>query len=44
MSLPMIVATKFTAAWVYVLAPIIGGVLAAVLYERFVSEADATGE
>jgi MIP family channel proteins len=41
---PMIVATKFTAAWVYVLAPIIGGVLAAVLYERFVSEADATGE
>ena len=41
---PMIVATKFTAAWVYVLAPIIGGVLAAVLYERFVSEADATEE
>ena len=39
---PMIVAGKFTAAWVYVLGPIIGGVLAALLYDRFVSEADAT--
>jgi MIP family channel proteins len=40
---PMIVAGQFTAPWVYILAPIIGGVLATVLYDRFVSEADATG-
>jgi glycerol uptake facilitator-like aquaporin len=38
----MILAGQFTAAWVYILGPIIGGVLAAVLYDRFVSEADAT--
>jgi MIP family channel proteins len=40
---PMIVAGQFSALWVYILAPVIGGVLAAVLYDRFVSEADATG-
>lgn len=40
---PMIVAGQFNALWVYLLAPVIGGVLAAVLYDRFVSEADATG-
>ena len=40
---PMIVAGQFNALWVYILAPVIGGVLAAVLYDRFVSEADATG-
>jgi MIP family channel proteins len=39
---PMIMAGEFTAVWVYILGPIIGGVLAAVLYDRFVSEADAT--
>jgi MIP family channel proteins len=39
---PMIVAGKFTAAWVYIFGPLIGGVLAAVLYDRLVSEADAT--
>jgi aquaporin Z/aquaporin NIP len=31
---PMIVAGKFTDWWVYLTAPLIGGVLAAVLYER----------
>jgi aquaporin Z/aquaporin NIP len=40
---PMIIAGQFSALWVYILAPVIGGVLAAVLYDRFVSEADATG-
>ena len=40
---PMIVAGQFSALWVYILAPVIGAVLAAVLYDRFVSEADATG-
>ncbi|MBD0328285.1 MAG: aquaporin, partial [Pyrinomonadaceae bacterium] len=39
---PMIMAGEFTAVWVYILGPIIGGVLAAILYDRFVSEADAT--
>ena len=40
---PMIIAGQFNALWVYILAPVIGGVLAAVLYDRFVSEADASG-
>ena len=39
---PMIVAGQFTAVWVYIVGPIIGAVLAALLYDRFVSEADAT--
>jgi MIP family channel proteins len=39
---PMIVGGQFTAVWVYIVGPIIGAVLAAVLYDRFVSQADAT--
>ncbi len=38
---PMIMAWEFDAAWVYVLGPIAGGVLAALLYDRFISEADS---
>ena len=38
---PAIVAGEFTALWVYILAPIVGGVLAAVLYDRFISATDA---
>lgn len=41
---PMVVAGKFTAAWVYVLAPVVGGVLATVLYDRFVKKADKPKE
>lgn len=37
---PMLVALQFTAAWVYILGPIAGGVLAALLYDRFISKAD----
>jgi MIP family channel proteins len=37
---PMIVAVRFTAAWVYILGPIAGGALAALLYDRFISEAE----
>ncbi len=40
---PMIVGGQFTAVWVYIVGPIIGAVLAALLYDRFVSQADATG-
>ena len=39
---PMIVAGQFSAVWVYIVGPIVGAVLAALLYDRFVSEADAT--
>jgi glycerol uptake facilitator-like aquaporin len=38
---PMFVAGQFTAAWVYVLGSIVGAVLAAVLNDRFLSEAEA---
>ena len=39
---PMIVAGRFDAVWVYVLAPIVGAVLAALFYDRFASHSDAT--
>jgi MIP family channel proteins len=32
---PMIVAGKFTDWWVYLLAPIVGGIAAATVYDRF---------
>jgi MIP family channel proteins len=35
---PMIVAGRFGAAWVYLVAPVVGAVLAGVLYDRFVKE------
>jgi glycerol uptake facilitator-like aquaporin len=38
---PAIVAGEFTAVWVYILGPIVGGVLAALLYDRFISEPEA---
>jgi glycerol uptake facilitator-like aquaporin len=38
----MIVAGRFDAVWVYVLAPIVGAVLAALVYDRFASQSDAT--
>ena len=37
----MIVTGQLTAVWVYIVGPIIGGVLAALLYDRFVSQPDA---
>jgi MIP family channel proteins len=40
---PMILAGRFDAAWVYILAPIVGAVLAALVYDRFASQSDATG-
>ena len=40
---PMILAGEFTAVWVYVVGPIIGAVLAALLYDRFASRSDASG-
>ncbi|HEX2729156.1 MAG TPA: aquaporin, partial [Rubrobacteraceae bacterium] len=38
---PMLVAGDLTSAWLYILGPIIGGVLAALLYDRFMSQAEA---
>jgi glycerol uptake facilitator-like aquaporin len=39
----MIVAGDFTSAWVYTLGSVIGGILTAMLYDRFVRQADAPG-
>ncbi len=39
---PMILAGQFSAVWVYIVGPIVGAVLAALAYDRFVSQADAT--
>ena len=38
---PALVAGHFDAIWVYIIGPIAGGVLAALLYDNFISEADA---
>jgi glycerol uptake facilitator-like aquaporin len=35
---PMLVAGDLTSAWLYILGPIIGGVLAAFLYDRTMAE------
>jgi glycerol uptake facilitator-like aquaporin len=39
---PMIMAGQFTALWVYIVGPIVGAVLAALAYDRFASQSDAT--
>jgi MIP family channel proteins len=38
---PMIMAGTFTSAWVYLVAPVVGGILAAWLYDRCLAQADA---
>lgn len=38
---PMLVAGDLKDAWIYVVGPTGGGVLAALLYDRFIKEADA---
>jgi aquaporin Z/aquaporin NIP len=40
---PMVVAFDFTAVWVYIVGPIIGVVLAALVYDRFASQSDTSG-
>jgi MIP family channel proteins len=40
---PMVVAGDFTSAWLYILGPIIGGVLAALLYDRVMAQTEAPG-
>ena len=39
---PALVAGQFDAIWVYIVGPIVGAVLAALGYDRFASQADAT--
>jgi MIP family channel proteins len=41
---PMLVAGKFTAAWVYLIGPVAGGVAAALLYDKFVKKAEKPTE
>ena len=40
---PMIVAGDLTSVWLYILGPIIGGVLAALLYDRTMAQTEAPG-
>lgn len=36
---PMLVTGRLGGVWIYLLAPVAGGVLAAVLYDRFIKKA-----
>jgi glycerol uptake facilitator-like aquaporin len=38
---PALVAGEFTALWVYLIGPLVGGVVAAVVYQRFLAKAQA---
>ena len=38
---PMIVAGRYTDAWIYLVAPVVGGIIAALLYERYISHTSA---
>jgi MIP family channel proteins len=38
---PMLAAGKLTSFWLYIVGPLVGGVVAAFVYDRFVGEADA---
>jgi MIP family channel proteins len=40
---PMIVAGDLTSVWLYILGPIIGGVLAALLYDRTMAQTEGPG-
>jgi MIP family channel proteins len=40
---PMLVAGDFTSVWLYILGPIIGGVLGALLYDRFMAQTEGLG-
>jgi glycerol uptake facilitator-like aquaporin len=39
----MIVAGDLSSVWLYVLGPIIGGVLAALLYDRTLAQTEGLG-
>ena len=39
----MIVATDLTSVWLYVLGPIVGGVLGALLYDRTMAQTQGPG-
>jgi glycerol uptake facilitator-like aquaporin len=38
---PMVVAGDLTSVWLYILGPIIGGVLGGLLYQRFLAQTEA---
>jgi MIP family channel proteins len=40
---PMLVAGDLSSFWIYLVGPVAGGFIAALLYDRFVGEADAPG-
>ena len=40
---PMLVAGDLTSVWLYILGPIIGGVLGALLYDRTLAQTQGPG-
>jgi MIP family channel proteins len=41
---PALVAGQFTGSWIYLVGPLLGGVIAAVVYDRFLAKAQAPGQ
>jgi glycerol uptake facilitator-like aquaporin len=37
------VAADFTSVWLYILGPIVGGVLGALLYDRYLAQTEGPG-
>jgi glycerol uptake facilitator-like aquaporin len=38
---PALVAGQFTGLWIYLIAPLLGGIAAATVYRRFLAKAQA---
>ncbi|MDT7578165.1 MAG: hypothetical protein QOH17_4498 [Pseudonocardiales bacterium] len=36
---PALVAGQFAALWIYIVGPLVGGILAALVYDRFLAKA-----
>ena len=41
---PMVMAGKYTGWWAYILGPVVGGILAAAIYDQFIAEAEKPKE
>ncbi len=41
---PMLVSANFDSVWIYIIGPLVGGVAAAFLYDKFIAQAAPPGD